>query len=96
MESIKKQLKKLNKIFFILILVIVFVITLLNIKNNCLPTKKEGWFVYKDENFGSFQTGYTDPKGFYMRPEYRKPYRWPVGFKSEHPVKHTGSLNPWA
>lgn len=94
MQSIKNQLKQLNKIFFLLILAIVIIITIFNVKNNCEP--KEGWFVYKDQHFGSYQTGYTDEKGFYVRPEYRKPYRWPVGFKSEHPVKHISSLNPWA
>tara|TARA_Y100000389_G_C17404662_1_gene487372 strand:+ start:1046 stop:1330 length:285 start_codon:yes stop_codon:yes gene_type:complete len=94
MQSIKNQLKQLNKIFFLLILTIVIIITIFNVKNNC--ETKEGWFVYKDQHFGSYQSGYTDEKGFYVRPEYRKPYRWPVGFKSEHPVKHISSLNPWA
>lgn len=96
MTSIKDQLVKLNKLFFYLIIVIVFIMTLTSIHNNCTNEIKEGWFVYRDNNFSSYQTGYTDPKGFYLRPEYRKPYRWPVGFKSEHPVVHTGSLNPWA
>lgn len=92
MQTINNQLKDLNKIFFGLILIIVIVITVLNVKNNC----KEGWFVYKDQHFGSYQTGYNDEKEFYIRPEYRKPYRWPIGFKTEHPVKHISSLNPWS
>lgn len=92
MQSIKNQLKQLNKMFFLLIVVIVIIITIFNVKNSC----KEAWFVYKDENFGSYQTGYDDEKAFYSRPDYRKPYRWPIGFKSDHPVKHTSSLNPWA
>jgi hypothetical protein len=94
MQTINNQLKDLNKIFFALIVIIVIVITILNVKNNC--ETKEGWFVYKDQHFGSYQTGYTDEKAFYNRPEYRKPYRWPVGFKTEHPVKHISSLNPWS
>lgn len=94
--TLKTQLKHLNKVFFLLILAIVFIMVIMNINNTCSTPIKEGWFVYKDENFGSYQTGYTDPKGFYIRPEYRKPYRYPVGFKTNNPIEHISSLNPWS
>jgi hypothetical protein len=96
MSTIHTQLKDLTTIFFIIILIIVCIITALNIKNTCSDSSKEGWFVYKDNNFGSYQTGYSDPIAFYNRPEYRKPYRYPIGFKTDHPIQHIGSLNPWA
>lgn len=51
----------------------------------------EGWFNYQRPYFNEHSTGFDVPYGeqtYYTLPVYRKPYRWPLGFKTRHPVEH--------
>jgi hypothetical protein len=52
----------------------------------------EGWVNYMNIPFGEVKTGVDCPIGFYERPEYRLPYRWPIGIKTDNPVKHIAPL----
>lgn len=52
----------------------------------------EGWINYMNLPFGEVKTGIDCPIGFYERPEYRLPYRWPIGIKTDNPVKHIAPL----
>ena len=80
-----------NTSFCILLLIIVgllFVCKHTEQQNNLNP---ENWVNYKALQFGNWETAQT-PVGFYNRPEYREPYRWPVCHMVDYPVKHCRHL----
>lgn len=62
------------------------------IDTNCDKQRHhEGWFNYRRPYFNEHSTGFDVPYGeqtYYTLPVYRKPYRWPLGFKTQHPVPH--------
>jgi len=62
-----------------------------NCNNNNINSRREPWFNYRRPYFNEHSTGYDIPIGektFYTMPVYRKPYRWPLGFKTQHPIEH--------
>lgn len=83
---------QLLKTFLIIILLGGFVILLtLTIKTGC-TSKTEGWLNYVSIPFGRITTPYDHPIALYPRPEYRLPYNWPVGVKTEFPIPHVAPL----
>lgn len=76
-----------------IILIVGFILAALSwIDTNCgASPRNEGWFNYRRPYFNEHSTGFDIPHGeqsYYTLPIYRKPYRWPVGFKTRHPVEH--------
>lgn len=59
----------------------------MNNKKKC----QENLVNYQNLEFGNWETAQT-PIEFYKRPEYRKPYRWPVCHNVDYPVKHCRHL----
>jgi hypothetical protein len=87
--------RELLKTFLIIILLGGFVILLtLSVKSGCTHTKNitEGWLNYVSIPFGRVTTPYDHPIALYPRPEYRLPYNWPVGVKTEFPIPHIAPL----
>jgi hypothetical protein len=77
----------------ILIFVLVSFILGFRMRNKAKSmNNKEGWINYMNLPFGEVKTGVDCPVGFYERPEYRLPYRWPIGIKTENPVEHIAPL----
>jgi hypothetical protein len=66
---------------------IIFLLILIVNQNN-----KEGWFVYQQLPYGNYYNG-SEPKSFYSRPIYRKPYMYPVCHRVEYPVPHCRTLD---
>lgn len=80
-----------SNIFFVL-LVLVVVLTifyiLASITTNCNSTNnKENWFNYQ-EAYGKINEGSSNPINFYTYINYRLPYRWPLGIKTNNPINH--------
>ena len=76
----------------IFIVVIILIIGLLFYCNNKNYFKNnESWINYKNLAYNNWETGNT-PINYYNRPEYRKPYRWPVCINVDYPVKHCRHL----
>lgn len=48
---------------------------------------KEEWTNYVQSPFDYAKTG-SDPINFYIKPAYRKPYRYPFKFHSSYPYDH--------
>jgi hypothetical protein len=69
----------------ILIFVLVMFVLGFRFRNN---STKESWINYMNLPFGEVKTGVDSPVGFYIRPEYRLPYRWPLGIKTSYPITH--------
>ena len=61
-------------------------ITLLLILMVCY-TQKERFTMYIKTPF-DYQAIGTSPLNYYMKPLYRKPYRFPYQFKSTYPINH--------
>lgn len=57
--------------------------------NKEAPTDKlkEEWTNYNQAPFDYVKTG-SDPINFYIKPIYRKPYRYPYKFHSSYPYDH--------
>ena len=66
---------------------ILFLVILILFKNNC-QSQIESWENYKQLPYGNIDSGIGNPLTFYSVPRYRKPYRWPVCFITDHPEKH--------
>lgn len=92
--SIKNQLSMVfTKILpFLLIFITVYFVLGLRFKKNPGNNEKEPWINYMNIPFGEVQTGSDCPVGYYKRPEYRKPYRWPLGIKQSYPIKHIAPI----
>jgi Na+/H+ antiporter NhaC len=76
----------------ILIFVLVSFILGFRMRNKASINNQEGWVNYMNLPFGEVKTGVDCPVSFYERPEYRLPYRWPIGIKTENPVNHVAPL----
>lgn len=75
--------------FFLIIALIIGLIYFFDKKNNYQQI--ENWINYKNLSFGNWETA-SEPVNFYNRPEYRKPYRWPVCHNVDYPVPHCRHL----
>lgn len=83
-----------NIFFVLLILVVVLTIfyILASITTNCNSTiNKENWINYQ-EAYGKINEGSSNPINFYKYINYRQPYRWPLGFKTNNPITHTSPI----
>lgn len=89
LNSINKQITYVFTRLLPLILVFTFVHFVLGLKLNA---KKENWVNYMNVPFGSIDTGADCPIGYYARPQYRKPYRYPYGIEQSYPVKHIAPI----
>jgi hypothetical protein len=74
-----------NNDLIFLALFTIFVI--LCIKNPNTFEGYTGWSMYKQKPLNYIKTGST-PLGFYERPRYRKPYRYPFQFEKSYPIRH--------
>jgi len=63
-----------------------------NNKNQTVNNNKEPWVNYLNIPFGELRTGKDCPTVFYKRPEYRLPYRWPLGIRTSYPEEHIAPL----
>lgn len=84
---LNEQVKQVYNILFIVIICGLLIMLYNGITLKC-PDAKEGWMVYRQGPYGTVGTGATDPIGFYTYPQYRKPYNWPIGFKTTYPIEH--------
>lgn len=85
--------KSLYYILYVVIIIGLILSAFSWIDTNCDNARhhRETWFNYRRPYFNEHSTGYDIPVGektFYTMPVYRKPYRWPLGFKTRHPVEH--------
>lgn len=87
---LSEQVKQVYNILFIVILAGLLIMLYNSISLKC-PTE-EGWMVYEQAPYGTVGTGSTDPIGFYTFPQYRKPYNWPIGFKTTYPIEHIAPI----
>lgn len=78
--------------FLLIFITVYFVLGLRINKNLNNNEKKENWINYINIPFGEVQTGSDCTVGYYERPEYRKPYRWPLGINQSYPVEHIAPL----
>ena len=78
-----------QNIFTVLIILIIGLLFYCTNKNYF--QKNESWINYKNLAYNNWETGNT-PINYYNRPEYRKPYRWPVCIDVDYPVKHCRHL----
>ena len=53
-----------------------------------IRNSNESWINYKNKIFGEIRTGKDSPLVFYQRPQYRLPYRYPLGIKTSYPETH--------
>ena len=74
--------------FMVIILIVLLVIYYCNNQNSNI---NENWVNYQELQFSNWETAQTPPN-FYNRPEYRKPYRWPVCIDVDYPIKHCRHL----
>lgn len=83
-----------NHIFIIyknilpIILVFILVSFILGFRIRNKNTNNEGWINYMNIPYGEVKTGVDCPVKFYERPEYRLPYRYPIGIKTNNPIEH--------
>ncbi len=47
---------------------------------------------FADYNMLYGEISSSTDKNYYAVPEYRKPYNWPIGIYTEHPVPHISPL----
>ena len=73
------------KVILPIILVFILVNVVLGLK---IHRKKENWVNYANLPFGELRTGKDCPLNFYERPQYRLPYRWPLGIRTTYPDEH--------
>ena len=59
---------------------------------DCNKIKKESWVNYQNFNFGNVDNTNSDKVVFYNRPQYRKPYNYPVCHLTRHPVPHCRTI----
>lgn len=79
----------LYTILYVILIIGLILVAFSWIDTNC--DGQEGWFNYRRPYFNEHSTGFDVPYGeqtYYTYPVYRKPYRWPLGFKTRHPVEH--------
>ena len=69
-----------NNILIIEVIILIIIIIM-------VMSQRESWKVYQEIPYGNYQLLSSD-HSFYRRDRYRKPYRWPVKFHSDHPVPH--------
>ena len=55
------------------------------------PSVLENWVIYKQLPYGYLDTA-SEPVNFYIKPRYRKPYRYPFQFHKSYPVHHLSHL----
>lgn len=55
------------------------------------PSVLENWVIYKQLPYGHLDTA-SEPVNFYIKPRYRKPYRYPFQFHKSYPVPHLSHL----
>lgn len=84
-----RDINVLYNVLYVIILIGFILAAFSWVDTNC--DNKEPWFNYKRPYFNEHSTGFDVPTGvqtYYTLPVYRKPYRWPLGFKTRHPVEH--------
>lgn len=91
-SSIKNQLSLIFTKILPFILIFITVYFVLGLRFNRKQDNNESWINYINIPFGQINTGVDCPVGYYIRPEYRKPYRWPLGIKQTYPVEHIAPL----
>jgi hypothetical protein len=84
---INNNINFIYKIILPLILIFITVMFVLGFKIK-KKENNESWINYQNIPFGNIKTGKDDPLIFYNRPQYRLPYRYPLGFKTSYPIKH--------
>jgi len=89
-NSINVQISFIYKIILPSVLLFTLILFVLGFRMN---TNNEKWVNYVNYPFGKVETGSDCPLNFYNRPEYRLPYRWPLGFKTSYPIKHITPLS---
>jgi hypothetical protein len=89
LSSINNQIKFIFNRILPMILFFTFMHFVLGLRLN---TKKENWINYMNVPFGEIDTGSDCPVGYYIRPQYRKPYRYPYGIEQSYPIKHIAPI----
>jgi len=79
----------LKELFLGLISLGIIILLFISVKTGC---NKETWINYRQYPFGQITTAFSDPTTFYVCPEYRLPYNWPIGVKRSFPEPHTAPL----
>jgi len=84
-------------IIYLLIVIALFLFVSLIFTN-------DGWLTYNThERFNNYDSNndsnsklsFTNDTVFYERPEYRKPYRYPVGFLNKNISNHISSIHTY-
>lgn len=77
-------------IIYLLITIALFLIASLIFTN-------EGWNTFQNQPYNNYASLTPDIKNtmYYERPEYRLPYRYPVGFHYDSPTPHTSSVHAY-
>lgn len=72
------------------ITIFVFVVILYLIMKylNKSMEEHESWINYRQKPLGNIETAGGPPVNYYRRDRFRKPYRWPACFLTDHPVRH--------
>ena len=82
----------LKEVLLFIIILGVVVLFILSIKLGC----KESWVNFMNVPYGQAVSASStlDNNGVYVYPcpEYRLPYNWPLGVKTEHPFPHVAPL----
>lgn len=91
-DTINTQITYVYRIILPALLLFITVWFLLGFRVKLPNNNKESWVNYTNIPFGEIRTGKDCPIAFYERPEYRLPYRYPLGIATSYPVKHIAPL----
>lgn len=80
----------LKEILLAVILLGIIILGFSTFKTGCTPS--EGFLTYLEKPLGQVRSVNGNPLVFYNCPEYRLPYNWPLGVKTEHPVEYIAPL----
>lgn len=75
-------------IIILIALTIIIIITLI--------FTNEKWTVYQNKPYDNYAShNYNPEQAYYVRKEYRLPYRYPVGFAYDGPTSHVSSVHAY-
>lgn len=75
---------------------IIILITLTIIIITTLIFTNEKWTNYQNQPYNNFASlNYNPEQVYYVRKEYRLPYRYPVGFLHDSPNQHISSVHAY-